>query len=1127
MGSFELHAPLAKGGMGAVWRGVHASGVPVAVKVLTEKSARETQYLEAFRNEVRAVARLTHPHVVLVLDHGVVPAGLESESKGKLVAGSPYLVMELGDSTLDPKKLKTWPQVLEVATAVLDALAHAHARGVVHRDLKPSNMLVCGRAHPRPGVKLTDFGLAWLSDDGATDIGLYGGTPAYMAPEQATGSWRDYGPATDLYALGCFVWRMVCRRAPFRGNMERVMLAHVNKEPPAFVPAMRIPRDLEQWLRILMAKSPERRFASAAQAATALLALETPSLGHSRAVEVDPAMPTVKWTPTRQRLGVVRRAGERRSVNLDDVPPVPATWRRPDIDALPPRIMGAGMGVYSLRTVPLVGRDRERETIWESLRTASETATAKVICIRGPAGMGKTRLAGWVATRAQEVGAALTFSSGADPSEGPTAVAGRMLDAHLSCQELDRAATSERLVNILGLAPDHPDLGHLVATLRAETHAEQESAARYGAIARAMRTLARGRVPIVLVDDAQWAADALALLACLRDLPGPALLIACFREDSLTDRPLEQSALDALAGQDATRTIDLGPLTDHEVIALLADLLRLDETLVARVAERAQGSPAMAVQLVGDCIERGLLEASDRGFRLRPGVKPRLPDDLQELWSSRVDEVLSGQPSGAEGDLEIAAVLGTEVVLEQWQAACSSAERLGALVEALLERRLATATDRGWSFAHVGLRECLVRRAREAGRLVEHHTRCAETLADAYHRGEVGVSERYGRHLLAAGDSDGAVRALLQGVQERRNLMGSRAALSLLADCESAAQTGTWTESTARCVALRVGLLRAAGDLAAAETAALEALALLESGSGESTEDALYESGVVSFQRRDWEAAFERLEHGRALAGSRGSNPSRFLNALAGVHAVRHEHGPALACAEQALAAATAHEDRQEIARSLWRQAVTRLIAGHDRDPIRTQLKAAREMYVELGVTRQVATVTHTLAEVESHEGNHAAAETELRRALAMDQRLGRGQTHLTALALALTLVKTGRLAEAAHIAGPIRRECLEKGRLPFASHAGSILLLHAGERGDWVTWDRLATPELAERLQAPDTSFAALLFSAGKAAASYGEHVRARWAYLEAQSVFRAAQKADKTREVQEALEGLTGADE
>src|SRR5690606_15752040 len=101
-----------------------------------------------------------------------------------------------------------------VLLSILDALAHAHARGVVHRDIKPGNILLGGHDDLRPGVKLADFGLARGSEDFGEERSV-AGTPVYMAPEQFRGAWRSFGPWTDLYSLGIVAWELVCGKPPY------------------------------------------------------------------------------------------------------------------------------------------------------------------------------------------------------------------------------------------------------------------------------------------------------------------------------------------------------------------------------------------------------------------------------------------------------------------------------------------------------------------------------------------------------------------------------------------------------------------------------------------------------------------------------------------------------------------------------------------------------------------------------------------------------------------------------------------------------------------------------------------------------------------------------------------------
>ncbi len=256
---YELGRVLGEGGMARVHLGLDRTlDRPVAIKILAPPYDRDHGFVERFRREALASARLNHPNIVTVFDSG------EDQ-------GLQYIVMELvGGETLSARLRRTGPmdasEVVRVGSAVASALAEAHARGIVHRDIKPGNVMLTedGRA------KVLDFGIARASGaETVTRTGLVMGSASYLSPEQAQGMSAD--ERSDVYALGCVLYQMVSGRPPFvADDPVAALYQHVNEPvtPPSRLRAL--PPELEAAILRCLEKEPTARFASAAELEAAL-----------------------------------------------------------------------------------------------------------------------------------------------------------------------------------------------------------------------------------------------------------------------------------------------------------------------------------------------------------------------------------------------------------------------------------------------------------------------------------------------------------------------------------------------------------------------------------------------------------------------------------------------------------------------------------------------------------------------------------------------------------------------------------------------------------------------------------------------------------------------------------------
>ena len=259
---YRVVRPLGAGGMGEVFLAQDTRlDRSVALKFLPAESAADARHRQRFLTEAKAVAALNHPNICTIYDVG------EAED------GRPFIAMELLEGETLGARLKRasleMPELIEIGLQVVEALAAAHAKGIVHRDIKPSNLHVTAEGR----VKVLDFGLAKrLTVESATEeaatlvqtqSGQVLGTPNYMSPEQALAGEVD--ARTDLFALGTVLYEMVAGRAPFAGRsvsetFDKIL--HATPEALARFNAA-VPAELERMILKCLRKPPEERYQSA------------------------------------------------------------------------------------------------------------------------------------------------------------------------------------------------------------------------------------------------------------------------------------------------------------------------------------------------------------------------------------------------------------------------------------------------------------------------------------------------------------------------------------------------------------------------------------------------------------------------------------------------------------------------------------------------------------------------------------------------------------------------------------------------------------------------------------------------------------------------------------------------
>jgi eukaryotic-like serine/threonine-protein kinase len=263
-GRFQIEKKIAKGAMGVVYLGRELKlDRMIAIKTLTLSKEFEgstlQEVLERFFREASAAGRLTHEHIISIYDAGedddIAYLAMEYFKGGNLV---PYT--RIGN-------LLSLKDFFNIAIKIADALHYAHLQGVIHRDIKPANILY---NHGNQNLKITDFGIARITDHQQTKTGVVLGTPSYMSPEQIAGKVID--GRSDLFSLGITFYELLSGELPFQSNSMTSLMYKIATEQPRHLSKIRpdLPMDLCDMIATLLEKNPEQRYSDGSTLAQAL-----------------------------------------------------------------------------------------------------------------------------------------------------------------------------------------------------------------------------------------------------------------------------------------------------------------------------------------------------------------------------------------------------------------------------------------------------------------------------------------------------------------------------------------------------------------------------------------------------------------------------------------------------------------------------------------------------------------------------------------------------------------------------------------------------------------------------------------------------------------------------------------
>ncbi|HYG74024.1 MAG TPA: protein kinase [Planctomycetota bacterium] len=377
LGPYKLIKKLGEGGMGAVFLAEDTNaGRQVAVKVLPQKHAKDSEFLNRFRREAKAAGKLNHLNIVAAYSVG--------EEMGHHFYSMEYCEGEPLDARLKRQTLMPWDQAVDITLQVARGLDHAHKHGVIHRDIKPANIFVTN-----DGVaKILDLGLSKNILDAessfATQTGVAIGTPHYISPEQARGQ-KDVDGRTDIYSLGATFYHFITGQTPFQGSTAAlIMMKHLSEElpnPQDLVPEL--PDGVVEVIQKMMAKEPHDRYADCAAliADLELIQQGKPPAGSS----LDIGKSSIAMRAMAKRTG----AGAKRGGTAGPLQPVGAQPGKRGGTAGPLQPVGAQPGRRGTQQHELVGdRRADDRRAGERRTTQKQTTSVPLMAAAGLFGLG-------------------------------------------------------------------------------------------------------------------------------------------------------------------------------------------------------------------------------------------------------------------------------------------------------------------------------------------------------------------------------------------------------------------------------------------------------------------------------------------------------------------------------------------------------------------------------------------------------------------------------------------------------------------------------------------------------------------------------------------------------------------
>ncbi len=779
--NYEVTRQLGEGGVGRVYEAVHhPTGRVVAIKTLrTEHGSPASQRLLV--DEAAAAAQLAHPGIVELVDVG-------RDDQGRM-----FLVMEL----VRGSSIESWGSafpglatVLRAASEITDALATAHAQGIVHGDLKPGNVLLTAAGR----VKITDFGIAHVIDPlRKSERRGVQGTPYYMAPEQLV-DLESISPPTDLYALGVMLYELLSGREPYasEGTLADMLARKLHHVQP-FVPrrGLIVSPELSSLVMDLLTPDPRMRPRFAARVKSALDAIAARAPDDALDGDAVAASSVRTWVETPLVNAPTITSSEQLPLSGGSTRSLP--FSLPCIAGTAPEV-----ALHRLRPLPLLGRSAQTEKLRALVREVTSLGGVRGMIVSGRAGEGKTRLLrhgfAEVEREGTMVGAAASFDETiANAQVGLRAGMIRLLGAPVATLADTLAGPWRWLTRVP--QPD-VDFARMHEWLSQSTrHADLATVGEIGA----MCVLAASRIhPVYLwLDDVAWSRDgAMELMVrLLEENRARAVVVGTLRSGT-AEHPATRAWLLKLARAGAAFEM-LPPLSASDRVALFEAAGPVVPNVAAELGAAIDEPTLVLVEAVRAWIDEGLLVPVGGAYALRAGSQI---DDLvararASVLGRRIMRLLDAFGSDmehAERVLCHAALLGLrfeERVLRSCVGLKGHVDRV--LDRALLSGLLRVDGRGSYRFEHRMFLDVIVERCAMRADAADIFCRTADALAQAHGRRNIDTGLATAMLYRSGGDRAAAADCASQTIRalSRANMFDAAdRALQLLS---------TWNEADA------------------------------------------------------------------------------------------------------------------------------------------------------------------------------------------------------------------------------------------------------------------------------------------------------------------------------------------